>query len=337
MNVKEIILITVFILILGISGVCASDNSTESSLGVVLNDSSVGEIPDDFGRWVVDENGNLVKVPSNCTFDIPEWNESGENFTDLRNNASSDENMTSDNSTPMSSPASMNSLWKEFVKDPEAFLKKYNADPVIVSVNADDSDYNNSCSRPHSKEFDDFLKFVAENSVKPCSIESRDVNVFYSKSNVYRVRILNAVGQSVGKGVSVVFTFNGHKYSFKTDDDGYASFKFSSSPGSYNVRVSSGEVTSKKRIVVKALFKTKDITKKYGKSSKFTVRLIKHDSKSVSKKTVKITFKGKTHNVKTNSKGIATFTIPKNLKIGKYNIKTSYNGCTVKNRITVKR
>lgn len=70
---------------------------------------------------------------------------------------------------------------------------------------------------------------------------------------------------------------------------------------------------------------------------KFKVRLVKFTGKSLYGKKIKITLKGKTATVKTNSKGIAVFNIPKNLKIGKYTIRTCYNGCVVKNKITVKK
>lgn len=58
------------------------------------------------------------------------------------------------------------------------------------------------------------------------------------------------------------------------------------------------------------------------KSSKFTVKLVKINDKSVNRKAIKITFNGKFHAIKTNSKGIAIFALPKNLKVGKCAIKT---------------
>lgn len=107
--------------------------------------------------------------------------------------------------------------------------------------------------------------------------------------------------------------------------------------GNYVVNIYAGDISSKNKITVMALFKTKNIQKKYKKSSKFKIKLIKQNGKSVSKKNIKITLNSKSYRVKSNSNGIATFNIPKNLKIGKYTIKTSYNGCVVENKITVKK
>lgn len=81
----------------------------------------------------------------------------------------------------------------------------------------------------------------------------------------YSVRILNPVGESVGKGVNATFIFNGKRYSAKTDDDGCASFTFTRQAGSYTVKAHVGNITSKNNITVKPLFKRHDITKKYKK------------------------------------------------------------------------
>ena len=93
----------------------------------------------------------------------------------------------------------------------------------------------------------------------------------------------------------------------------------------------------KNRIVVKSTLKTKNVSKKVKKSGKFTVKVLNSKGKAYSKQTVKIKFKGKTYNLKTNKKGIATFKLSKNLKAGKYTIKTTCNGLTNSNKITVKK
>lgn len=344
MNVKLISVIFLFslFLILSASSVCAHDNSTDL-ICQNPDDCSVSDIGNNSdyygpqhwnsGEWMLDETGKPVYVQSNNRF-------SGENFsveynlkniTDLRNNVS-DVNRTQN----ISSPSQMNHLWEEFVKDPVAFMEKYNPKPKAPPATWDGNVQNSSCYGSNSKEFADFIKFVEKTRATPNVIESSDVNVFYSANNSYGVRIINPVGDSVGKGVNVTFIFNGKKYCAKTDDDGYASFSFTRQAGSYSVKAYVGNISSKNKITVKPLFKTHDITKKYKKSSKFTVKLVKMNGKSVNRKAIKITFKGKTHTIKTNSKGIATFTIPKNLKLGKYTIKTLYNGCLVKNSLKVK-
>lgn len=356
MNVKRTCLIVflALFLILSTSSVYALDNSTDLSSQIQenstlngVNDSESFVLGDgnfaDYGQWVLDENGNIVYVPSTEShsfgnFSMPDLED---NVTDLRNNNNSDNNYSNDvnqnqNIPPISSPSSRIHMWDEFIKDPEAFLKKYNELPINPSITSGSNNYyDNPCNTRHSKEFTDFINFINENNAKPNVIESKDSSFFYSKNNSYKVRILNLAGNSVGAGVNVTFVFNGKKINAKTDDNGYASFKFNVQPGSYVVNVHSGDIESKNKVVIKSLFKTKNIKKTYKKSSKFTISLIKQKGKPLSKQVVKVTFKGKTYNVKTNSKGVATFKIPKNLKIGKYTIKTAYNSCVAKNKITV--
>lgn len=347
MDSKRICVIFIFglFLILNASCICAHDNSTDPVYQNSDNDFISGDgndfsgVHSDFGQWGLDENGNIVITPSNENYAFENIStDSGEdNCTDLRNKNDDFDNNQTQNASSMLSPSQMNTLWAEYVKDPQAFMEKYNSLPNASSVIWDDNVSDNSCNNLNSKEFDEFMDFVKKTSIKPDAIESKDVNVFYSKDNVYKVRILNPVGDSVGSGINVTFVFNGKKIKVKTDDNGYASFRFDSPAGNYFVKTCAGNLTSKNKIIVKPLFKTKNVTKKYKKSSKFTVKLVKPKGKSVSKQNIKITFKGKTYNVKTDSKGLATFNIPKNLKTGKYTIKTYYNGCAVKNTVTVKK
>ncbi len=349
MNLKNIGIILLFslFLILSASSVQAQDNSTElvyqnqddsfvcdvenNSCGV--DDNSNYWSLDDIGRWVVDDDGNLVYIPSDN-------NRTAENFTEYgfkENGADLRKNNSSQNISQMSNPYDMNPLWKEYAKDPWAFMEKYHSLLNSPSIPKNYTLPDDSCHRPYSKEFKDLMNFIEKTLVKPDAIKSNDINVFYSHRNLYEVRILNPIGDSVGNGVDVTFIFNGKKVHVKTDDGGYASFKFNCQPGNYVVKTHAGNISSKNSIVVKPLFKTKNVAKKYKKSSKFTVKIIKQNGKSVFKKIIKITFKGKNYSVKTNSKGIATFNIPKNIKVGKYAIKTCYNGCIVKNIVAVKR
>ena len=330
MDVKKICFsaLLILFLILSTSSIYASDFNNSTEPIQEFKDGSMRDYYDDFGErgeWVLDENGSIVIVPStkNNTYENSTDSLNRENTTDLRNNSDN----TKQSYPEISSPANMVSLWREYVKNPKDFIEKYYSQPNVTSIDIN----SNPCNNPYSKEFQDFLNFVKENKDKPNAIESKDINVFYSKNSMYIVRILNPVNDPVGKGVSVTFTLNGKNINVKTDDKGYASFKFNCQSGKHTVEIHTGKISSKNYITVKPLFKTK-ITGK-----KFTVQLIKQKGKSVSKKTIKITFKGKNYKVTSNSKGIAVFKIPKNVKIGKYTIKTTYNGCIMKNKITVKR
>ncbi len=336
MNVKAIFLFSL-ILLLSASVVYAQDNSTV--LSADSDDVSYGDhwALNGPGEWSIDENGSLIHKPSDKNYSAEDISIEfhNDNSTDLRKN-SSDANHTQ-NASEILTPARMNPLWDEFIKNPIAFAEKYNPQPKAPPATWNSSISDNPCSRPYSKEFIDFMNYVEKTRAKPDVIEAGNLNVYYSKGNLYQIRVLNPVGDPVYGSVNVTFIFNGKKINTKTDEKGYASFKFNNQPGSYIVKAYAGNISSKHKITVKALFKTKDISKKYKKSLKFKIRLVKVSGKSVSGKNIKITLKGKTSTVKTNSKGIAVFNIPKNLKIGKYTIRTCYNGCVVKNKITVKK
>lgn len=350
MNVKRISLIVLFtlFLILSVSSVYALDNSTELNSQSPDDDFNIDDIDNcansilnNSHQWILDENGNIVTTPFNSSVGCNHFNitVSQGNFTDLRNKnqcINLSDIIQSANYSQISSPSMYSKLPDEFIKDPQSFFEKYYPWADVSSINWDNYKKNiDSCNTYYSKQFLDFMESVKQISVKPNIIESNDIDVFYSKNNEYKVRILNPIGTSVGKDINVTFIFNGKKINVKTDENGYASFRFNEQPGNYVLETYSGDITSKNKINVKQLFKTNDVKKTFKKSSKFTVKLIKQNGKSISKQIVKITFKGKNYNIKTNSKGIATFNIPKNLKIGKYVIRTAYNGCIVKNKITV--
>lgn len=166
-------------------------------------------------------------------------------------------------------------------------------------------------------------------------ITSKDLTKYYSKKTSYSVKVTDISGKIVGKKVK--FTIKGKNYYPKTNKNGVATLKLNLKPGKYTVYVSYGDVKVKNKITIKKTLITKNVSKKFKKSGKFTVKVLNSKGKSYSKQTVNIKFKGKTYKIKTNKKGIATFKIPKNLKVGKYTIKTTYGGLTVSNKITVKK
>ena len=61
---------------------------------------------------------------------------------------------------------------------------------------------------------------------------------------------------------------------------------------------------------------------------------MKNNGKIAKKVTITFKINKKTYKIKTNNKGIAILNIK--LKKGKYTVSITYNGLTVKNKITVK-
>jgi hypothetical protein len=174
------------------------------------------------------------------------------------------------------------------------------------------------------------------NTKKQDSIISSDLTKHYTKTTTFKVTVKNG-DTPLTKG-KVTFTINNKEYVANIGSNGVASLSLKNlKPGKYLVYTEYGQTTVKNTIVVKKAIITKNVSKKYKKTGKFTVKILNSKGKVYAKQTVKIKFKGKTYKIKTNSKGIASFKIPKKLKIGKYTIKTSYAGLTVSNKITVKK
>ena len=106
---------------------------------------------DDIGRWVVDDDGNLVYIPSDN-------NRTAENFTEYgfkENGADLRKNNSSQNISQMSNPYDMNPLWKEYAKDPWAFMEKYHSLSNSPSIPKNYTLPDDSCHRHYSKEFKD--------------------------------------------------------------------------------------------------------------------------------------------------------------------------------------
>lgn len=76
-----------------------------------------------------------------------------------------------------------------------------------------------------------------------------------------------------------------------------------------------------------------DLTKYYGSSEKFTIRLTK-DNKALSNVDVKITVNGKTSTVTTDSNGRASLDL--NLPVGTHNVLTEYGSDSTTSNVTVK-
>ena len=172
--------------------------------------------------------------------------------------------------------------------------------------------------------------------VKQDSIVASDLTKYYTQSTTFKATIKNG-NDLVTKG-SVTFTINNKKYTASIGSNGVASVNLKNlKPGKYNVNINYGQITVKKTITVKKAVITKNVSKKYRKTGKFTVKILNSKGKAYAKQTVKIKFKGKTYKIKTNKKGIATLKLSKKLKVGKYTIKTTYAGLTLSNKVTVKR
>ena len=170
---------------------------------------------------------------------------------------------------------------------------------------------------------------------KKDSINSTDLTTYYAKKTNFKVTVMS--GDKPLTGGSVVFTINNKEYASKIGSDGVATLSQKLKPGTYFITTEYAQTIVKNKIVIKKSIITKNVSKKFKKAGKFTVKVLNTKGKAHAKQTVKIKLKGKTYTAKTNKKGIATFKLPKNLKVGKYTIKTTCKGLTISNKLTVKK
>ena len=172
--------------------------------------------------------------------------------------------------------------------------------------------------------------------VKTVSISNnKNYAVYYGNTVKYKVRITDANGKAV-VGENVTFKINGKTKTVASDNDGYASYSVKLATGKYTITAQCGNVKKSNTITFKPTLIAKNISKKKAKTIKFTVKLVNKNGKILKNKRISFKVKNKKYTAKTNKKGIATLSL-KNLKVGKYTVKSSYGGCTVSNKITIKK
>ena len=175
------------------------------------------------------------------------------------------------------------------------------------------------------------------NVYKKVSISNaKNYAVYYGNTVVYKVRILDDKGKSVGAGQSVKFTINGKTKTVKTDKNGYASYSVKLATGKYTISIQCGIHKVSKTITFKPTLIAKDISKKKAKVIKFTVKLVDKKGKILKNKKITFKIKNNKYTANTNKNGIATLSL-KNLNVGKYTITSSYGGCSINNIITIKK
>ena len=173
-------------------------------------------------------------------------------------------------------------------------------------------------------------------SQKPLIINNKDYSVYYGNTIKYKVCIVDVNGKSVGAGKSVTFHINGQTKTAQTDKNGYATCSVKLKAGKYTITAEYEGYKVSNKLTFKPTLIAKDISKKKAKTIKFTVKVVNKKGKILKNKKVTFKVKNKKYTAKTNKKGIATLSL-KNLKVGKYTVKSSYGGCTISNKITIKK
>lgn len=173
-------------------------------------------------------------------------------------------------------------------------------------------------------------------TVKSYNLVASDLTKYYTGSQKFKITLKDSDGKTIS-GATIRVTFNKKTIALTTNTGGYVELDTKNlNVGKYTIKAVTSSLSISKKITVKPLIVTKNLSKKKAKTVKFTAKLLNNNGKIVKNK--KITFKlnGKTYMAKTNSKGIATVSL-KNLKVGKYTITAIYGKSSVKNTITIKK
>lgn len=166
-----------------------------------------------------------------------------------------------------------------------------------------------------------------------------NINVDYSFSATYKVRVFADNGNAVGAGERVVISINGKSTTAITDKNGYATYKVSGLlPKTYSITAVYKGVKVSNKVVVKQILKAKNAKfKKSKKVKKFKATLKTSKGKAIAGKKVTLKVKGKTYKAKTNKKGVATFKIKNLKKVGKFKATIKYLKTSIKKTIKVRR
>lgn len=185
---------------------------------------------------------------------------------------------------------------------------------------------------------------TGESVVKNITIVKRitgntNVQVDYTYSKDYAVRVYGDNGNVVGAGEVVTFKINGKTATATTNSEGYATYKIKGLlPKTYTITAEYKGVKVSNKVVVKQILKSKNVkVKKSAKTKKFTATLKTTAGKAIKNKKITFKIKGKTYSGKTNSKGVATVKVTKNLKVGKYSVLIKYKKTSIKKTLTIKK
>lgn len=199
---------------------------------------------------------------------------------------------------------------------------KNNMAPTVSTVTYDES-VNRNITR----------NIVTVNSYK---LTASDLTKYYTGSDKFRFYLKDGDNKAVS-GAIINVVFNKNTIPLKTNKKGYVELDTKAlGVGTHAIKATCNGLSVSKKIVVKPLLVTKNISKKKAKTIKFSAKLVNTKGKAVASKKLTFKLKGKTYTAKTNNNGVATVSL-KNLKVGKYAIQTSYGKSTVKNTITIKK
>ena len=148
-------------------------------------------------------------------------------------------------------------------------------------------------------------RFLTVNAYK---LKANDLTKYFTGSEKYRVYLYDQNGKAVS-GANIKIAVNKQVLNLRTNANGFVELAVNLKEGTYNVKITCNKLSLSKKIVIKHLIVTKNISKKKAKVVKFTAKVLNNKGKVLKNKKVTFKVKGKKYNVKTNKKGIATLSL----------------------------
>lgn len=169
--------------------------------------------------------------------------------------------------------------------------------------------------------------------VKPLLADNKDVEMFYRNGSQYKVKVIKKNGAVAGAGEKVTFNINGVFYTRTTDDNGIAAMNLNLAPGNYIISAIYDGCVVANNIKIKPTLVASDLTKKFGTSDPFKVKVLDGQGKGVANANVGFNINGVFYNRESDNEGIARLNI--NLIPGQYIITSIYKDAVTSNKVTI--
>ena len=311
-----IILISVFILIAGISTVSANENTTDLHQSMETYDNNV--INTDLE---VDDNNiiqpNTTDVKSDVSIDIHDFEMYYKNGTKLSGK------LLDNNSNPIINQTvsiNINGMSYNKITDSNGTFG--------MNINLDPNVYNFTVAYNGSDIYNPALKNAKVTILSV--IESNDLVKYYRNESQYYATFLDEKGNPIANNTAVTFNINGVFYTQYTNENGTAKLNINLNPGNYIITAMhpDGLQTGNNVFVNKTLI-TYDISQPCNKTgtATFTAEVLDGQGRPLGNASVTFLIAGKVLTKLTDEKGISFI----NIKAypGVYTITTTYNGYSV--------
>ena len=168
------------------------------------------------------------------------------------------------------------------------------------------------------------------------TIKCSDFKKYYKNTSPYTSTFYDKKG-SILKNTAVKFKLNSKYYSVKTNSKGIGKLSVNTKPGTYSITITNPKTseTISKKITIKSLIETTDLTINNRNDGKFNVKVFNINGNIYPNQKVTFKLNGKTYSKTTNKNGIAILDI--NLDAEKYSITTEYLDLKNTNKININK